>query len=187
MFGKAGRADTPTDPAPFSMVETTVVLKAESEWRPVRRWYSRLIRSRCAGSSRAVVPEHITFEELQNEMDEALRFPGIPNVWTMPIRNRIDMLSTGMRTPDRHQGLRAGPDRDPAPRRAARGHPARRARHAQRLRRAHGRRLLPRLRPATARRWRATASRSTTRRPSSRRPSAARTSPRPSKAASATR
>jgi Cu(I)/Ag(I) efflux system membrane protein CusA/SilA len=98
VFGKAGRADSPTDPAPFSMVETTVVLKPRSEWRRVPRWYSdhsapvRWIAS-------WFVPERITFEELQAEMDERLRFPGIPNVWTQPIRNRIDMLSTGVRTP----------------------------------------------------------------------------------------
>ena len=98
VFGKAGRATTPTDPAPLSMVETTVVLKPESEWRPVRRWYSDYPQPLRWLFSRAL-PEHITFEELQGEMDAALQFPGIPNIWTMPIRNRIDMLSTGMRTP----------------------------------------------------------------------------------------
>jgi Cu(I)/Ag(I) efflux system membrane protein CusA/SilA len=98
VFGKAGRATTPTDPAPFSMIETTVVLKPESAWRPVRRWFSDYPPPLRWLFARAV-PEHITFEELQNEMDEALRFPGIPNIWTMPIRNRIDMLSTGVRTP----------------------------------------------------------------------------------------
>ena len=98
VFGKAGRADTPTDPAPFSMVETTVLLRPESEWRRVPRWWSdeaapiRWLFSR-------VEPDRITFAELQDEMDRALRFPGIPNIWTMPIRNRIDMLSTGVRTP----------------------------------------------------------------------------------------
>jgi len=98
VFGKAGRATTPTDPAPFSMVETTVVLKDESEWRPVRRWYSDYPQPLRWLFSRGV-PEHMTFEELQKEMDEALHLPGIPNIWTMPIRNRIDMLSTGVRTP----------------------------------------------------------------------------------------
>jgi Cu(I)/Ag(I) efflux system membrane protein CusA/SilA len=98
VFGKAGRATTPTDPAPLSMVETTVLLKPESEWRPMTRWYSdypqpfRWLLS-------FGIPERLTFEELRNEMDAALRFPGIPNIWTMPIRNRIDMLSTGVRTP----------------------------------------------------------------------------------------
>jgi Cu(I)/Ag(I) efflux system membrane protein CusA/SilA len=98
VFGKAGRATSPTDPAPFSMVETTVLLKPPAEWRRVERWYSgwpwplpRLLA--------VVVPEHRTFGELQEEMNDALRFPGIPNIWTMPIKNRIDMLSTGIRTP----------------------------------------------------------------------------------------
>jgi Cu(I)/Ag(I) efflux system membrane protein CusA/SilA len=98
VFGKAGRADTPTDPAPFSMVETTVLLKPETEWRPVKRWYSDWPNSFRWVFSR-ITPERITFEELQDEMDAKLRFPGIPNIWTMPIKNRIDMLSTGVRTP----------------------------------------------------------------------------------------
>jgi Cu(I)/Ag(I) efflux system membrane protein CusA/SilA len=76
VFGKAGRAETSTDPAPLSMVETTVVLKPQSQW-----------------------PQDFGFDELQNRMDAALHFPGMPNIWTMPIKNRIDMLSTGIRTP----------------------------------------------------------------------------------------
>jgi Cu(I)/Ag(I) efflux system membrane protein CusA/SilA len=98
VFGKAGRVTSPTDPAPLSMVETTVVLRPESEWRPVSRWYSdwpRPVRWLCS----FVTPEHLTFEELQAQMDASLRLPGIPNIWTMPIKNRIDMLSTGIRTP----------------------------------------------------------------------------------------
>ena len=98
VFGKAGRADTSTDPAPFSMVETTVLLKPESQWRKVDRWYSHWPAPVQAVFSR-ITPDHITFEELQDEMDARLRFPGIPNIWTMPIKNRIDMLSTGVRTP----------------------------------------------------------------------------------------
>jgi Cu(I)/Ag(I) efflux system membrane protein CusA/SilA len=98
VFGKAGRADTPTDPAPFSMVETTVLLKPESEWRKRERWYSHWPAALQSVFSR-ITPDHITFEELQDEMDAQLRFPGIPNIWTMPIKNRIDMLSTGVRTP----------------------------------------------------------------------------------------
>ncbi len=98
VFGKAGRADSPTDPAPFSMVETTVVLKPESEWRQLPRWYSdKPAPVRWLASW--FTPERITFDELQAEMDERLRFPGIPNIWTQPIKNRIDMLSTGVRTP----------------------------------------------------------------------------------------
>ena len=98
VFGKAGRADTPTDPAPFSMVETTVVLKPESEWRHADRWYSQWPRPLRSLFAR-FTPERITFEELQEEMNRKLSFPGIPNIWTMPIKNRIDMLSTGVRTP----------------------------------------------------------------------------------------
>jgi copper/silver efflux system protein len=98
VFGKAGRADSPTDPAPFSMVETTVVLKPEAEWRPVKRWYSdRPALVRWLGAR--FQSERITFDELQSEMNEQLRFAGIPNIWTQPIKNRIDMLSTGVRTP----------------------------------------------------------------------------------------
>ncbi|MFM7142655.1 MAG: efflux RND transporter permease subunit, partial [Alphaproteobacteria bacterium] len=98
VFGKAGRADSPTDPAPLSMMETTVVLKPESEWRPVRRWYSDW-PSPVHRVLSHVVPERITWDELQAEMDAKLRLPGLPNIWTMPIRNRVDMLSTGVRTP----------------------------------------------------------------------------------------
>ena len=76
VFGKSGRAETPTDPAPFSMAETTVTLKPESEWR-----------------------KGMTWEKLVDQMDRALRLPGVANAWTMPIKNRIDMLSTGIRTP----------------------------------------------------------------------------------------
>jgi len=98
VFGKAGRADTPTDPAPFSMVETTVLLKPQSEWRTVPRWYSDWPQW-TQTIARRVTPDHLTSEELQAEMDARLRFAGIPNIWTMPIKNRIDMLSTGVRTP----------------------------------------------------------------------------------------
>ncbi|MCB1055371.1 MAG: efflux RND transporter permease subunit [Acidobacteria bacterium] len=85
VFGKAGRADTATDPAPLSMIETTVVLKDPSEWRP-----------------------GMTHAKLVQEMDRAIRFPGLTNSWTMPIKTRIDMLSTGIKTP---VGIKvAGPD-----------------------------------------------------------------------------
>ena len=100
VFGKAGRAESSTDPAPFSMGETTVVLKPESEWRRVqvdRSGWPRLFRPIAGlllGKSRP-----ITWEELVAEMDKALRLPGVANAWTMPIKNRIDMLSTGIRTP----------------------------------------------------------------------------------------
>jgi Cu(I)/Ag(I) efflux system membrane protein CusA/SilA len=76
VFGKAGRANTATDPAPTEMFETVINLKPESEWR--------------AG---------MTIDKLIAEMDQALQFPGVANSWTMPIKARIDMLSTGIRTP----------------------------------------------------------------------------------------
>ena len=75
VFGKAGRADTATDPAPLSMIETNIMLKPESEWR--------------AGMTR---------EKLIAEMDETMRFPGMPNVWWMPIQTRTQMLATGIRS-----------------------------------------------------------------------------------------
>jgi Cu(I)/Ag(I) efflux system membrane protein CusA/SilA len=76
VFGKAGRAATATDPAPTEMIETVINLKPEREWRP-----------------------GMTLEKLINEMDRALQFPGVSNAWTMPIKARIDMLATGIRTP----------------------------------------------------------------------------------------
>ena len=76
VFGKAGRANTATDPAPTEMFETIINLKPEAEWRP-----------------------GMTTDKLIAELDQALQFPGIANAWTMPIKARIDMLSTGIRTP----------------------------------------------------------------------------------------
>ncbi len=76
VFGKAGRAATATDPAPTEMIETIVNLKPEAEWRP-----------------------GVTIDSLIAEMDRSLQFPGVSNAWTMPIKARIDMLSTGIRTP----------------------------------------------------------------------------------------
>ena len=77
VFGKAGRAETPTDPAPLEMIETVVNLKPQDKWRPqFRKW-----------------------EDLRDEMDDALAIPGVGNTWTMPIIGRIDMLSTGIRSP----------------------------------------------------------------------------------------
>jgi Cu(I)/Ag(I) efflux system membrane protein CusA/SilA len=98
VFGKAGRAETSTDPAPFSMMETTVVLKPESEWRPVKRWYSGLPPFLRA-PLRHIWPDRITWDQLTNELDQKMQFPGVSNAWTMPIKARIDMLTTGVRTP----------------------------------------------------------------------------------------
>ncbi|HSA96602.1 MAG TPA: CusA/CzcA family heavy metal efflux RND transporter [Acidobacteriota bacterium] len=98
VFGKAGRAETSTDPAPFSMMETTVVLKPESEWRPVKRWYSGLPRF-LQRPLRHIWRDRITWEQLVNDLDQKMQFPGVSNAWTMPIKARIDMLTTGVRTP----------------------------------------------------------------------------------------
>jgi len=85
VLGKAGRADTPTDVAPLSMLETIVVLKPREQW-----------------------PHRIPQQELIAKFDAAMKFPGVANAWTMPVRGRIDMLATGMRSP---LGLKiAGPD-----------------------------------------------------------------------------
>jgi Cu(I)/Ag(I) efflux system membrane protein CusA/SilA len=75
VFGKIGRAQTATDPAPLSMVETVISLKPESEWRPGMTW-----------------------EKLVSEMDGTLRYPGMPNIWWMPIQTRLEMLATGVRS-----------------------------------------------------------------------------------------
>src|SRR5438552_3438271 len=75
VFGKAGRAETPTDPAPLSMFETVVTLKPEEEWRPGMTW-----------------------DRLLGEMDRTIRFPAMPNIWWMPIQTRTEMLATGIRS-----------------------------------------------------------------------------------------
>jgi Cu(I)/Ag(I) efflux system membrane protein CusA/SilA len=85
VLGKIGRAETATDPAGLDMIETTIMLKPESEWRP-----------------------GMTVEKLIDEMDRSIQFPGLTNAWTMPIKTRVDMLSTGIKTP---VGIKiSGPD-----------------------------------------------------------------------------
>ncbi len=76
VFGKIGRAETATDPAPLTMIETTIMLKDREEWRP-----------------------GMTMEKLTQQLDQAIQFPGLTNAWTMPIKTRIDMLTTGIKTP----------------------------------------------------------------------------------------
>lgn len=98
VFGKAGRADTSTDPAPFSMMETTVILKPESEWRQIKRWYSWMPEI-LQKPFRPIWRDRVTWEDIVNEMDSKMQFPGLTNAWTMPIKARIDMLTTGIRTP----------------------------------------------------------------------------------------
>jgi len=99
VFGKAGRADTSTDPAPFSMMETTVVLKPKSEWREKKRWYSDWAPEFLKKIFRTIWDDRISYEELIKEMNNAIQIPGNTNAWTMPIKGRIDMLTTGVRTP----------------------------------------------------------------------------------------
>ena len=99
VFGKAGRADTPTDPAPFSMMETTILLKPELQWREKPRWYSSWAPEWLKKILREFWRDRITEEELIDEMNASLQLPGISNAWTMPIKARLDMLSTGIRTP----------------------------------------------------------------------------------------
>ena len=96
--GKVGRADTATDSAPPSMMETVVLLKAKSEWPRVSTWYSGA-PGWLLPALRHITPDHESTEQLIARMDEALHVPGVANAWTMPIRGRIEMLTTGIRTP----------------------------------------------------------------------------------------
>ncbi len=98
VFGKAGRAETSTDPAPFSMMETTIVLKPESEWRKTDRWYSGL-PGFLQAPFRPIWPDRLSWEDVIADLDKKMKFPGVSNAWTMPIKARIDMLTTGVRTP----------------------------------------------------------------------------------------
>jgi Cu(I)/Ag(I) efflux system membrane protein CusA/SilA len=103
VHGKAGRSDTATDPAPLEMFETVVQLKPQEEWRKIKinRWYSNWAPEWLKPVLRKIWKDErpISWEELINEMDAALQLPGVVNAWTMPIKARIDMLSTGIRTP----------------------------------------------------------------------------------------
>jgi Cu(I)/Ag(I) efflux system membrane protein CusA/SilA len=103
VHGKAGRSETATDPAPMEMFETVVQLKPEEEWRKVaqKRWYSNWAPEWMQKGLRKIWPDMrpLTWDELVNAMDQALKLPGQANAWTMPIKARIDMLSTGVRTP----------------------------------------------------------------------------------------
>jgi Cu(I)/Ag(I) efflux system membrane protein CusA/SilA len=103
VFGKIGRARTPTDPAPLSMVETVVRLKPMDEWPDWyhERWYSASAPDWLKPVLGVVWPEMKprTWEELIEDLDRTMRFPGTTNAWTMPIKTRIDMLTTGIRTP----------------------------------------------------------------------------------------
>ena len=99
VLGKAGRAETATDPAPLSMLETVVILKPHTAWRHVDTWYSSWAPEWAKDVFRHVTPDTLSTEELVAQMNAALKIPGLTNSWTMPIRGRIDMLTTGIRTP----------------------------------------------------------------------------------------
>ncbi|MGZ6219828.1 MAG: efflux RND transporter permease subunit, partial [Syntrophales bacterium] len=99
VLGKAGRAETSTDPAPLSMLETLIILKPRSEWRKIDTWYSAWAPDWLKWGFRRITPDTISTAELIGQMNEALMFPGLSNAWTMPIKGRIDMLTTGIRTP----------------------------------------------------------------------------------------
>ena len=105
VFGKAGRAESSTDPAPFSMMETTIVLKPESQWREQRRWYSGWAPEFLKRLLRPFWRDRISEPDLVEEMNRAMLAPGLTTAWTMPIKARLDMLSTGIRTP---VGLKIG-------------------------------------------------------------------------------
>tara|TARA_B100001248_G_scaffold227481_1_gene185941 strand:- start:5618 stop:8881 length:3264 start_codon:yes stop_codon:yes gene_type:complete len=98
VHGKAGRAGTATDPAPLSMMETIIVLKNQREWRTKERWYSFLPDFLQVPFS-WISPAYMSWDELIAEMDAKMKFPGLTNAWTLPIKGRIDMLTTGIRTP----------------------------------------------------------------------------------------
>jgi len=99
VLGKAGRAETSTDPAPLSMLETVIILKPKSEWRRSDTWYSSWAPQWAKEIFRHFTPDHISQEDLISQMNDALSIPGVANSWTMPIKGRIEMLSTGLRTP----------------------------------------------------------------------------------------
>jgi Cu(I)/Ag(I) efflux system membrane protein CusA/SilA len=99
VLGKAGRAGTSTDPAPLSMLETLIVLKPQDRWPPIRTWYSSWAPGWLKPLLRPITPDHVSTDELVSELNEAVRLPGLSNAWTMPIKGRIDMLTTGIRTP----------------------------------------------------------------------------------------
>jgi Cu(I)/Ag(I) efflux system membrane protein CusA/SilA len=99
VLGKAGRAETATDPAPLSMLETVITLKPKSQWRHVATWYSGWAPGWLAAGLRHITPDRISQEQLINQMNAALQIPGLANGWTMPIKGRIEMLTTGFRTP----------------------------------------------------------------------------------------
>ena len=115
VFGKVGRADTATDPAPFAMTETTIRLRPRDEWpsHPRSRWYSAWAPGALRRVLGLVWPEQgpDTTAEVVARLDRATRLPGWTNAWTAPARGRIDMMSTGVRTPVGIRIIAADPQR----------------------------------------------------------------------------
>lgn len=102
VFGKAGRAESSTDPAPYSMMETTIILKPQDQWPRRKRWYTTRMPQWAWPYLRRLWPDHIGTQDLiygPGGLNDALQIPGISNAWTMPIKARSDMLTTGIRTP----------------------------------------------------------------------------------------
>jgi Cu(I)/Ag(I) efflux system membrane protein CusA/SilA len=99
VLGKAGRAESSTDPAPLSMMETVVQLKPHDEWRHVETWYSDWSPEWLKPALRRITSDRVSTDQLVAELNDALRLPGVTNAWTMPIKARTDMLTTGIRTP----------------------------------------------------------------------------------------
>jgi Cu(I)/Ag(I) efflux system membrane protein CusA/SilA len=102
VFGKAGRVESATDPAPYSMMETVIVLKPQDQWPKQARWYSDWAPGWFEKILRRAWPDHVSTQDLMygpGGLNDALQIPGTANAWTMPIKARIDMLTTGVRTP----------------------------------------------------------------------------------------
>jgi Cu(I)/Ag(I) efflux system membrane protein CusA/SilA len=102
VYGKAGRVESATDPAPYSMMETVIVLKPQDQWPKQARWYSDWAPSWLQKILRRAWPDHVSTQDLMygpGGLNDALQIPGTANAWTMPIKARIDMLTSGVRTP----------------------------------------------------------------------------------------
>ena len=125
VFGKAGRAETATDPAPMDMIETTIRLKPESAWPAVD------IKD---DDGKVIAHRPRTPNELVDALNNVVQIPGLNNAWTMPIRTRIDMLSTGIKTPVGIKIAGAGPRHARTHRHRGRGRHAQSSWHGQRVR-----------------------------------------------------
>jgi Cu(I)/Ag(I) efflux system membrane protein CusA/SilA len=99
VLGKAGRAESSTDPAPLSMLETVITLKPRAQWRAVPTWWSGWAPDWAKPALRRITDDRISTDALVAAMNEAVKLVGVSNAWTMPIKGRVEMLSTGIRTP----------------------------------------------------------------------------------------